>query len=140
MVDPHFKMFWNENVPRVQLPTGAKIKIIAGNYKNDASALEPPPDSWAANPLSELLIWIIELEKAGEMSLPETESAVLRNLYFYSGESIHINDHEISSYNRVEVMATEQVRIFSPEGEGKNYCSYGASLWLSPWLSTVLLL
>ena len=119
MVDPHFKMFWNENVPRVQLPTGAKIKIIAGNYKNDTVALEPPPDSWAANPLSELLIWIIELEKDGEINLPQTESAVLRNLYFYSGESILINDREIGSYNRIEVMATEQVRILSPEGGAK---------------------
>ena len=119
MVDPHFKMFWNESVPRVQLSTSAKIKIIAGNYKNETPALEPPPDSWAANPLSELLIWIIELEKDGEINLPQTESAVLRNLYFYSGESILINDREIGSYNRIEVMATEQVRILSPEGGAK---------------------
>lgn len=119
MVDPHFKMFWNESVPRVQLTTGAKIKIIAGNYKNEGFALKPPPDSWAASSESEVLIWIIELEKDGELSLPETDSAVLRNLYLYSGDSIRINDRKIGSYNRIEVMATERVRVFSPDGEAK---------------------
>ena len=119
MVEPHFKMFWDEQVPRITLSSGVRLKVIAGSYSEEFPALSPPPDSWAAKTVNEVVIWIIEIEKGGEITLPLTNSAVLRNLYFFQGNCIFINDREITAYNRVEVMATEEVKIIAPKEKAR---------------------
>ena len=52
MVEPHFKMLWNEDIPLInykdELNRTTSIEVIAGKI-NTINALEPNPDSWAAN-------------------------------------------------------------------------------------------
>lgn len=93
-VDPHFRMLWNEDIPVVE-EQNAKIKIIAGAYKNVAS-LDPAPDSWAADPKNEVAIWNIHARAASEYVLPKANTAVNRVLYFYDGNHIHIEDKKIN--------------------------------------------
>ncbi|MCA0959934.1 pirin family protein [Muricauda ruestringensis] len=92
--DPHFRMLWNEDIPVVE-EQNAKIKIIAGAYKNVAS-LDPAPDSWAADPKNEVAIWNIHARAASEYVLPKANTAVNRVLYFYDGNYIHIEDKIIN--------------------------------------------
>lgn len=93
-VDPHFRMLWNEDIPVVE-EQNAKIKIIAGAYKNVAS-LDPAPDSWAADPKNEVAIWNIHARAASEYVLPKANTAVNRVLYFYDGNDIQIEDKKIN--------------------------------------------
>jgi redox-sensitive bicupin YhaK (pirin superfamily) len=92
--DPHFRMLWNEDIPVVE-EQNAKIKVIAGAYKNVAS-LDPAPDSWAADPKNEVAIWNIHARAASEYVLPKANTAVNRVLYFYDGNHIHIEDKKIN--------------------------------------------
>jgi hypothetical protein len=51
MVDPHFSMSWDRDIPRVIVRDGdgpRTITVIAGELTDDASPVAPPPHSWAA--------------------------------------------------------------------------------------------
>lgn len=58
MVEPHFKMFWSESIPKLELESGKiRVDLIAGRYQVNTGgnehvheALTPPPASWAARP------------------------------------------------------------------------------------------
>lgn len=99
MTNPDYKMIWNEENPRQQIPDekGRKVEIdiIAGSY-NSVSAPPPTPDSWAADPKNGVTIWHIIMDPNALFSiLPE--AGVSRSLYFFEGESIYIGDTEISN-------------------------------------------
>ncbi len=92
-VDPHFKMLWHEEIPVVR-EENAMIKVIAGNYKG-TQAVEPAPDSWAADKENEVAIWNIHTEPNSDFTLPKASSDVTRTLYFYEGVDIKISQETI---------------------------------------------
>ena len=64
-VDPHFVMFWGEDIPRklYEDDNGAKtqVEVVAGKLE-EITPLAPPPESWAAECANEVAIWIIDME------------------------------------------------------------------------------
>lgn len=96
---PFYKMFWAEQIPHYQWidPNGrtTTVRIIAGALEG-IQALAPSPDSWAADPAHEVAIWTIKIEANGSWKLPATAANVNRTLYFYRGESIHIDDEKVA--------------------------------------------
>ncbi|MGB6154085.1 MAG: pirin family protein [Pricia sp.] len=108
-VDPHFKMLWHEDIPIVK--TGhAKVKLIAGNFSN-TSALDPAPDSWAADAENEVAIWNIHIDAYGEFRLPKAVTTVSRTLYFYAGDTIKIGETEIFPNHGILLDANEEVLV-----------------------------
>ena len=97
-VEPHYKMFWNEDIPVLQEQDerghDISIRIIAGSLK-DKKALSPPPDSWAGDPGNNVGIWIITLSPGAEWELPETVSGTQRTLYYYKGGGINAGKVDI---------------------------------------------
>ncbi len=75
--------------------TNAQIKVIAGNYK-EISAPEPAPDSWAANTENEVAIWNIHIDAHSTFILPKALNQVTRNLYFYEGSEIEIENQKMT--------------------------------------------
>jgi quercetin 2,3-dioxygenase len=114
MVEPHFKMFWKEELPLYQhkdlkgLKT--KVEIIAGTFKN-VKALDPPPDSWAADKNNHLAVWNILMDENSTIKIPSAPAGVNRTLYFYLGENIRIEDKEIKSYHAIEIEANKEITI-----------------------------
>lgn len=109
-VDPHFKMLWNEDIPIVE-EENAKIKVVAGTYKN-ANPIDPAPDSWAASPENEVAVWNIHVDADAEYKLPKANSSeVNRVLYFYEGDEIFIGDKKINSNFGVVLDPTQDVNI-----------------------------
>ncbi len=108
-VEPHFKMLWHEDIPVIE-EENAKIKVIAGNYK-DTPANEPAPDSWAANDENEVAIWNIHVEANSEYTLPKANSNVNRTLYFYKGSEIFFEDGKIIPNFGVDLDSSQEVRI-----------------------------
>lgn len=119
-VDPHYKMLWAEDIPIIdELDKNHKkinIRIISGKYKN-TKALDPAPDSWANNEDNKVNIWIIKMEPGAIFKIPASSSTITRNLYYYRGDTINIEDVEIKSSNRIKLQGDEDIFIENGEKE-----------------------
>ena len=91
MAEPHFKMLWSQDIPR-HLATNAagaqtEIACIAGRLTGadmDHTPPAPPPDSWAAQPESDLAIWTLKMAPGARFTLPPTAGdRTRRKLYFF---------------------------------------------------------
>lgn len=94
LVEPHFTMFWSEEIPR-QEHRDAQGKttvttVIAGAL-GDLSPLSPPPDSWASEPDAHLAVWTLEMEAGAEYVLPKTPKGAMRTLYFFEGNTLQLD-------------------------------------------------
>jgi redox-sensitive bicupin YhaK (pirin superfamily) len=114
MVEPHFKMLWGENIPKiVNRDANGKtstIEVIAGHIANDKAPI-PPPDSWAAKPENEVAIWNIHMEAGSVFTLPKATNGINRSIYFYSGDVLQLNDHTLYHYHSADVSANEDITL-----------------------------
>lgn len=108
-VDPHFKMLWHEDIPIVR-ENQVRIKVIAGDYRGMA-APTPAPDSWAADPKNEVAIWNIHMDAHSVFTLPKALTEVSRNLYFYEGAELTIQDEKIKANHGIGLASREDVTI-----------------------------
>ena len=60
MVEPHFSMLWNHQIPRLQT-AGVEVTVTAGKFEGTVEPPPPPPHSWASRPDSDVAIWTIKL-------------------------------------------------------------------------------
>jgi len=113
MVEPHFKMFWQNHIPKIQLRDeqdhSIHLEIIAGKY-SDTEAMSPPPNSWAAQSDHQVAIWLIELAPDAEWVLPAVEG-VNRSLYYYQGEQLTLAGTEIQVNHGVHLDSPQNARI-----------------------------
>jgi len=97
-VEPHYKMLWSEDIPKISEENHegkkSEVTLIAGIYKNH-TAVSPAPNSWAADPINHLDIYLIKMETGGTIHLPTRSKSVNRTLYFYKGESIEVNGEHL---------------------------------------------
>ncbi len=122
MVEPHFKMIWNDQVPRFSENDVAgnktEIEVLVGKLgKYHAST--PPPNSWAADANNEVAIYNIQLEPNATWILPATQAGINRTIYFYEGNEIFLNDQMIPHYHAADVDATQDIRIKNGGDLGK---------------------
>lgn len=110
--DPHYKMLWSEDIPRINIKDeqGRKtnIQLIAGSYE-DKKALDPTPDSWAADADNHLQIWTLKMEPNAKFVIPSIDQNVTRSLYFHQGDSFAIGDEEIKEYQLIELDGKREV-------------------------------
>ena len=115
MVAPHFTMLWAEKIPRVRLADAAgmttEVVCIAGSI-GDVTALAPPPDSWAAQPGSDVAIWTIKMPLAGRWTLPAALGrGTRRQLYFFQGASVTIGGNAITEHAAIELNAALDIEL-----------------------------
>jgi len=95
MVKPEYKMLWREDIPSffVTDPSGfkAKITLIAGE-SHGASSQEPTENSWAKDKSHRLSIQLIDLEPRASYLIPAASGTMNRSVYFYSGETLSIEN------------------------------------------------
>jgi len=100
-VDPYYTMFWKEDIPVVSFPDSREkltdVTLIAGTL-DARHAPSPPPDSWAAEEKNEVAIWLIRMDGGAIWELPKPSKEAERTLYFYQGDSMHLNGEEIPAY------------------------------------------
>jgi quercetin 2,3-dioxygenase len=97
MVDPHFKMFWSEDIPTLSLQGGSvQLTLIAGEFEGTRPP-KPPPDSWASDPSSNVQIWLLKLDPKVSFKIPDTSPDTIRTFYFFEGESVSVNGERLSS-------------------------------------------
>lgn len=92
MVDPHFSMFWDADVPRV-VADGVTVTVVAGSL-GEATPPSPPPASWGSRDEAELAIWHIVLEPGSSWTLPAAAAAAAdanRVLYVFDGAGVDLD-------------------------------------------------
>lgn len=103
MTEPHFTMFWHEDIPRTTVLDEAgrstEITVIAGAVARarppSPAPLSPPPNSWASNPDSDVAIWTLKMAPGARYTLPRAQPGTSRTLYFFAGRSIRIAGREL---------------------------------------------
>lgn len=93
-VEPHYKMFWHEDIPVVELANDSgdisTVRIISGKY-GDTKALKPTPDSWAADEANHVDIFLVTLMSNSTIELTAKSKTQKRAIYFYDGETLDID-------------------------------------------------
>jgi len=117
---PFYTMFWAGDIPvyRETGPNGhaTEVTLIAGQV-GDLRALDPAPDSWAADPAHEVGIWMIRLEAGAQWTIPAASPEINRPLYFYRGSEVQIGGLDIEPYHSVDLLAEQPVIIESGKEE-----------------------
>lgn len=110
MVAPFYTMLWNHQIPKVvqkdQQGRMTKIEMVAGSFE----AHQPPnpaPDSWAADPHNEVVIWYLEMEKNATWTLPHASEGTRRSLFFFEGGQMVIGGQTIDADHLVELDASK---------------------------------
>lgn len=91
MVPAYFKMLWAERTPIAKVGAAggpqATVRVVAGVYPGAPAPESPPPDSWAADPRSDVVIWVVRMEAGAVVPLPAAASGSTANraLYMYGG-------------------------------------------------------
>ena len=96
MVDPYYTMLWSERTPRLLTKDEqgriTEVTIIAGQLGDERPA-DPPPDSWAAKPDSDVAVWHIRMEPDATWTVPAaTGPDTRRVLYAFEGSTVRIDD------------------------------------------------
>jgi redox-sensitive bicupin YhaK (pirin superfamily) len=114
MAEPHFKMIWAAEVPRVHAVDDAgratDIAVVAGSL-GQVDAPAPPPDSWAAQADSDVAIWTIAMEAGARWTLPPASSGSTRRLYFFKGESVEVAGVAVAGRQAIELRAGQAVEL-----------------------------
>lgn len=139
LIDPHYKMLWAEDIPVIKSKDKngktSSVKLISGSY-NGTKSLEASPNSWASNDNNHVGIWLITLAPEASVELPKVSSTLNRTVYFYSGDTINIDETIIKAYNSVKLLGDEVIEIKNGEKEsyilllegepiGEHVVSYG---------------
>ena len=118
MAEPHFTMFWAEDIPHHVATDaegrGTEVACIAGRLMGShaAAPLAPPPDSWASQPGSDLAIWTLKMAPGARWTLPAAAGAgTRRQLYFFKGESVGVDGQAVAQHAAIELQAGQAVEL-----------------------------
>jgi len=112
MVDAHFTMFWNENIPKITLDNGGEITVLAGDL-DEATAPTPPPNSWASRTEAHIGVWHITLPAGASWNIPETAASSGRMLYLFEGSGLAVGDDRFGKDTGIQLVPDTEVMITS---------------------------
>jgi redox-sensitive bicupin YhaK (pirin superfamily) len=116
MVEPHFKMLWNEDLPKQTLrdANGNKtvVEVVTGKYGN-YKAPTPPPNSWANEEENAVAIYNIRMEANTNFKLPKAKAGLNRTLYFYEGNELFVDGQKLAHYHSAEVRSDVDIDLRS---------------------------
>jgi quercetin 2,3-dioxygenase len=131
MVEPHFSMLWDHEIPRLTLspegPDGPSVQVtvIAGTLSGADQPPSPPPHSWAARTEADVAVWHITMDAGTQWTMPAAQSPeTVRVLYVFEGEGLRIDDTEVGASTGVvvttdsdtELQATGPVEVLVLQG------------------------
>ncbi len=118
--EPEYKMLWAEDIPIIDSVSAngkkSTVRLIAGNLLGK-EGLEPSKASWAKEKENHVGIYLITMEPEASITLPAISDTLNRNVYFYRGNEITIQDTTIQQMNRVKLMGAEETTIINGSAE-----------------------
>ena len=124
MADPHFTMFWSEDIPHVRSVDGegreTVVSCIAGRLSTESAPAPPPPDSWASQPESDLAIWTLKLAPYARTTLPPAAGGdTRRKLYLFRGASVSVDGRRVADRAATELRADRPVELVNGDTESE---------------------
>ncbi|MDR6854188.1 pirin family protein [Variovorax guangxiensis] len=130
MAQPHFTMFWAEDIPRFTAMDAdgrsTEVASIAGRIApiegepGAGGPLAPPPDSWAAQPDADLAIWTVKMEPQACWMLPAAiGEGTRRTLYFFKGRSVSVAGQPVDHHAAIELRADARVELINGDEESE---------------------
>lgn len=115
MVEPHFSMMWNGDIPRRNFedPRGLSttVTIVAGEL-NGHRPPAPPPSSWASKPESDIAIWTVAMEAGATWTLPKANgSSTARALYIFSAGGLTLDGQHVAGGTALVLDASREVLL-----------------------------
>lgn len=90
---PYFSMIWKDQIP-VWEGNGVQIRLVAGSM-GEVQAPAPPPDSWAADPASDVHIGLIQMQPGSEFEMPRAASGSKRSLFLFEGDEVFLGEQPL---------------------------------------------
>jgi redox-sensitive bicupin YhaK (pirin superfamily) len=110
MVDAHFSMLWEGEIPRIEARDDegrtTLIRTVAGRLEDHATPAAPPK-SWASIAESDVAIWTLKMAAGARWTLPAANEGTNRSLYFFAGRGLHVGDRSIPAGHEVQLRADE---------------------------------
>ena len=114
MVEPHFKMLWSEDLPSLAFADGegrtTQVHLIGGALAKEAPP-NPPPHSWAVDPVHGVQIWRISMAPRACWTLPATERGHTRVLYVHSGGQVRVATTDVAAPIGVQLNPSSAVSL-----------------------------
>ncbi len=115
MVDPHFAMLWDAEIPRIG-GDGVEVTVIAGELDGHTPP-SPPPHSWASRPDTDVAIWHVRLDADGAWELPPARTPdTIRMLYVFEGDGLDVGGTRVGARTGAAVEAQAPVTVSAPVG------------------------
>jgi redox-sensitive bicupin YhaK (pirin superfamily) len=123
MAEPHFTMFWHEDIARLTHSDGAglatQVTCIAGTVAG-LQGLPPPPDSWASEPDADLAIFTLKMAPGARWTLPAAAHAsTRRQLYFFKGSRLMLAGQWVDVAQAIEVVADQSIELVNGDSEAE---------------------
>ncbi len=125
MVEPHFTMLWDHDIPRHVVVDGhgrtAEVTVIAGSLAGHQPP-SPPPASWASRPEADVALWHVVLDAEASWTMPPARSdEAVRVVYVFDGPGVTIHNFAgeggtIDGSTGAVVDATQAVTITAGSG------------------------
>lgn len=118
MVDPHFSMLWDQDIPRhvVQKDSDSPavtVTVIAGELEGLVPP-PPPPASWASRPDADVAFWHVTFEPGSAWTMPAAAGDdTVRVLYVFDGDGLTIDGEEVGGSTGVVVDPTCAIDLAS---------------------------
>jgi len=98
MVDPHFTMLWDRDIPNhVTTDSDGRttnVTVIAGTLAGHEPP-SPPPNSWASRPEADVAIWHVTLDAGATWEMPAARTGdTVRVLYVFEGDRLDVRDRD----------------------------------------------
>jgi redox-sensitive bicupin YhaK (pirin superfamily) len=124
MSPPHFTMLWADRIPRLLTRDAAgretEVAVIAGSLAGAAEPLAPPPDSWAAQPQSDVALWTVTMQPGARWTLPAAAGHdTNRRLYFFKGGAAVVGGQPVTAPVAIELRAGVPVELVNGQGVGE---------------------
>jgi redox-sensitive bicupin YhaK (pirin superfamily) len=126
MSEPHFTMFWSQDIPRLNAKDAegrsTEVAVIAGRMQGAGAApLAPPPDSWAAAAEADVAIWTIRMAPGARWTLPAAKGdGTRRQLYFFKGQTATIGGQAVDVNSAIELRAGVDAELVNGGENGEN--------------------
>ncbi len=121
-VAPHFKMLWHEDIPIIRLTSDqdsqSSLRLIAGSF-NGVRAIDPAPDSWAADEGNHVDIFLVELESGHTLEIPAKSPSQERAVYLYEGDSLEIDGEILPSNHQAYI--SQDALVFKSRGSKASF-------------------
>lgn len=122
LVEPYFKMFWNKQVPAKTVSDAVgrttTVTMVSGQYA-DIAPPSPPPNSWAAQPDSDVAIWTIRMDANATWTLPAAAVGSNRMLFYFKGKSMQAEERIFNSQTSLTLRSDGELQIVNGEMESE---------------------